>query len=102
MSGWDDLVSTALLGTDRKPPVVDGLPEEVRTRLADESEPPQVLLDAAALAAAYRRAGRKPMRGPVPLPAATMDGRPVPGDAAVRRLAAMLAGDHATVLTEWL
>lgn len=102
MSGWDDLVSTALLGTDRKPPAVDGLPEEIRARLANESEPPQVLLDAAALAAAYRRAGRKPMRGPVPLPAATIDARPVPGDTAVRRLAAMLAGDHDTVLAEWL
>jgi hypothetical protein len=102
MTGWDDLVSTALLGTDRKPPVRDGLPEPVRARLSDAPDPPRVLLDAAALAAAYRRAGRRPMRGPIPLPAATRDDRPVPGDAAVRRLAAMLAGEHSTVLAEWL
>lgn len=102
MTGWDDLVSSALLGTDRKPPVLDSLPDEVRARLDEAVAPPRVLLDAAAYSTAYRRAGRRPLRGPVPLPAASTDDRPVPREPAVRRLATMLAGEHSTVLAEWL
>ena len=102
MTGWDDLVSSALLGTDRKPPVLEGLPEQVRARLDESADPPIVLLDAAAYSTAYRRAGRQPLRGPTPLPAASTDDRPVPGEPAVRRLAAMLAGEHSAVLAEWL
>jgi Family of unknown function (DUF5691) len=102
MTGWDELVSVALLGTDRRPPAVEGLPEAVRAQLDTSAGPPRLLLDAAALSAAYRRAGRTPLRGPEPLPAATTDNRPVPRQAAVRRLASMLAGAHGTVLPEWL
>ena len=102
MTGWDDLVSSALLGTDRKPPVLDALPDPVRARLDESAGPPTVLLDAAAYSTAYRRAGRRPLRGPVPLPAAGDDDRPVPREPAVRRLAAMLGGEHSAVLAEWL
>jgi len=102
VTGWDELVSAALLGTDRRPPDPATLPEPVRARLRDESDPARLLLDAAALSTAYRRAGRPPLRGLEPLPPATTDHRPVPRDPAIRRLAAMLEGSHQAVLGEWL
>ena len=103
MTGWDDLVSTALLGTDRKPPALDGLPAEVRAQLrAEYGDPAGLVLDAAALSAAYRRAGRMPLRGLEPLPSAEPDPRPAPSEVAVRRLAAMSGGTNPELLSEWL
>jgi len=61
-----------------------------------------VLLDAAALAATYRRAGRVPVRGLTPIEAAAGEDRPPVRDAAAARLAMMLAGVQAPILGEWL
>ncbi|GAA0612872.1 hypothetical protein HPO96_23010 [Kribbella sandramycini] len=73
------------------------MPEEVRERLGEGG-----LLDAAALATVYRRAGRRPLRGVEVLGVAGGEDRPLPGAAAVRRLAAMLGGFQTTALGEWL
>lgn len=97
MKGWDDLVSSALLGSDRRPPDLDDLPEPVRAALGKGG-----LLDAAALATLYRRAGRLPVRDLSPLPSAPGEDRPLPRPAAIRRLAAMLGGSQVAVLGEWL
>lgn len=97
MTGWDGLVSSALLGTDRRPPTTDDLPEPVRTALGEGG-----LLDAAALTMLYRRAGRLPLRGVSPLPAVPGEDRPLPRPAAIRRLAAMVGGFQTAVLGEWL
>ncbi|MER5931653.1 DUF5691 domain-containing protein [Streptomyces sp. NPDC002054] len=72
---WEDLVGTALLGTDRR-----------------QGGTPEALLDAAAVQALRRRAGLRPAEaGPRPEPAAP-DPRPEPPEAARRRLAQLLAG----------
>ncbi|RZT07782.1 hypothetical protein EV649_7710 [Kribbella sp. VKM Ac-2569] len=97
MKGWDGLVSSALLGTDRRPPHFDELPEHIQERLGDGN-----LLDAAALATVYKRAGRKPLHDLEPLPAAPGEDRPLPRANAVRRLAAMLGGFQTSALGEWL
>ncbi|MDX3006001.1 DUF5691 domain-containing protein [Kribbella solani] len=97
MKGWDGLVSSALLGTDRRPPHYEDLPEHVRERLGDGG-----LLDAAALATVYKRAGRKPLAGLTPLDAAPGEDRPLPRPVAIRRLAAMLGGFQTSALGEWL
>ena len=97
MKGWDGLVSSALLGTDRRPVHFEELPEHIQARLGEGS-----LLDAAALATVYKRAGRKPLRGLEPLPAAPGEDRPLPRPGAVRRLAAMLGGFQTSALGEWL
>ncbi|MFH8338829.1 DUF5691 domain-containing protein [Streptomyces sp. AM6-12] len=78
---WEDLVTTALLGTDRRPPA----------RLAPGRPAPVALLDAAAEATVRRRAGlrtapagRRPERAPE-------DPRPALPPAAAGRLASLLA-----------
>jgi len=102
VTGWEELVAAALLGTDRRPPGVDSLPGAVRERLDADADPARLLLDAAALSATYRRAGRPALRDLEPLPAAPADHRPAPRTGASRGLAGMLEGRHRTVLPEWL
>ncbi|MEU8225797.1 DUF5691 domain-containing protein [Kribbella sp. NPDC048915] len=97
MKGWDGLVSSALLGTDRRPPHFEELPEHIRERLGGGG-----LLDAAALATVYKRAGRTPLRNLEPLSQAPGADRPLPRPGAVRRLAAMLGGFQTAALGEWL
>ncbi|MEU4390270.1 DUF5691 domain-containing protein [Kribbella sp. NPDC023855] len=97
MRGWDGLVSSALLGTERRPPHFEELPPQLQEQLGEGG-----LLDAAALATLYKRAGRKPLEGLTPIPAAQGDDRPLPRPAAIRRLAAMLTGFQTAALGEWL
>lgn len=71
---WDDLVSAALLGTERR------------------RGSPEALLGAAAVQTVRRRAGLRPAEaGPRPEPA-PRDPRPEPPEPARRRLAQLLAG----------
>ncbi|MEU2710985.1 DUF5691 domain-containing protein [Streptomyces sp. NPDC007205] len=80
-SSWEDLVTTALLGTDRRPPA----------HAVSGREAPLALLDEAAVATVRRRAGLRPARvarRPEPAPG---DPRPALPAAAARRLATLLA-----------
>ncbi|WBQ04794.1 DUF5691 domain-containing protein [Kribbella sp. CA-293567] len=97
MRGWDGLVSSALLGTERRPARFDDLPPAIQEQLGDGN-----LLDAAALATLYKRAGRTPLEGLTPLPSTHGEDQPLPRPAAIRRLAAMLTGFQTTALGEWL
>ncbi|WP_344217767.1 DUF5691 domain-containing protein [Kribbella sancticallisti] len=97
MRGWDGLVSSALLGTERRPARFEELPPKIQEELGEGG-----LLDAAALATLYKRAGRTPLEGLEPLPAAAGEDRPLPRPAAIRRLDAMLTGFQTTALGEWL
>ncbi|MEW1721177.1 DUF5691 domain-containing protein [Streptomyces sp. NPDC093109] len=82
-TSWEQLVVSALLGTDRRPPPTDPP--------ADGPDAPVALLDAAALHTVRRRAGLRPARAGRPPEAAPYDGRrPVP-EAAGRRLVQLLA-----------
>ncbi|MFJ8634441.1 DUF5691 domain-containing protein [Streptomyces sp. NPDC093568] len=105
-SAWEELVTAALLGTDRRTPP-GGTPGR---------EAPVTLLDAAAVQTVRRRAGLRPARAaerPQPAPA---DPRPALPPAATRRLAMLLsdrpgvsgggrrgtAPDLVELLPEWL
>ncbi|MDN3296708.1 DUF5691 domain-containing protein [Streptomyces ficellus] len=80
---WEDLVTSALLGTDRRTPAADVL--------APGEDAPVALLDAAALHTVRRRAGLVPApAAPLPEPAPHDDRPPLP-EAARRRLGRLLA-----------
>ncbi|MGW0289747.1 DUF5691 domain-containing protein [Streptomyces tuirus] len=78
---WEGLVTTALLGTDRRTP----------PGTAPGPDAPTALLDAAAVETARRRAGRRPARAAERLQPAPNDPRPALPPAAARRLAMLLA-----------
>lgn len=106
MTSWQTLLSTALVGTQRRPlPPLDAavapLAAQLTTATRQASEPARALLDAAALVTAYRRAGAQPVGGvaaPDPAPEETL---PLVPAAAGGRLAALLA-DHPDHVAEWL
>ncbi|GGT31137.1 hypothetical protein GCM10010254_59670 [Streptomyces chromofuscus] len=82
-TAWEDLVTTALLGTDRRtPPPSVGTPGR---------EAPVALLDAAAAETVRRRAGLRPARPASRPEPAPEDPRPPLPAAAARRLALLLA-----------
>ncbi|MFD3944191.1 DUF5691 domain-containing protein [Streptomyces sp. NPDC058579] len=121
MDAWEELVTSALLGTDRRAPT---LPARAATRAARSAlsdagagNAPVALLDAAALHTVRRRAGLRPgPSAPAPEPAPHDHRRPLP-EAARRRLGLLLAGraapapsggrrgaapDLAELLPQWL
>jgi len=99
VSTWQDLITAALIGTERTsvPAVIPGLP-----RPADAPDDPAVLLlDRAALLTVARRGGRLADRvAPPPVP--EPDQAPEVSPAACCRLARILRGEYADLLTEWL
>jgi Family of unknown function (DUF5691) len=102
VTGWDDLVSTALLGTERHRVDVAGLPGPVATLASGLSDADARLLGAAALATSYRRAGVRALPG-VDLPAAAeAESAPVVGPWAAGRLGRILGREDAELLREWL
>ncbi len=97
MLSWPDLLASALVGTDRRPP----------TGVAG-GDAATGLLDAAAALALARRAGRRPVTGvPAPEPA-PVDPAPTASAAAARRLSRLLettifdADTRGELLVEWL
>ncbi|MFG3046595.1 DUF5691 domain-containing protein [Streptomyces sp. NPDC048241] len=79
---WDDLLTTALLGTDRRPlPVAGPIGREA----------PAALLDAVAMAAVQRRAGLRPGHAGTRPDPAPEDTRPALPPAAAHRLTLLLA-----------
>jgi len=104
-SGWPELVSVALLGTERRDPPAPADPALAglagaasggRQRRAEER-----LLSAAGSLAVLRRAGRlAPPAPPLPAPAPA-EARPACGAAAAYRLT-LLLDDQRALLQEWL
>lgn len=106
MTLWQALLSTALVGTQRRPlPPFDEAPEPLATHLAAATrraaEPPHALLDAAALVTVYRRAGVRPVRDIAAPDVAPTETLPLVPPAAARRLAALLC-NHPDHVAEWL
>lgn len=93
---WDRLVSTALVGTAKRPvPQTPDLPP------TPEAEDAVALLDRAALITVRRAAGYTPATGITPVTPDTGDERPEAGRAADHRLDRILAG-RTNLLPEWL
>ncbi|MFB9472777.1 DUF5691 domain-containing protein [Nonomuraea salmonea] len=100
MTGWDDLASTALVGTDRRPYPGDLLEaaavESVRRRAGTKTpdEPPQ-----AAAPGESRASGDGGAAG---AGRAASEERGVVGRRAAERLRRILGGEHERLLPEWL
>ena len=105
MSLWQDVVTAALVGTERQslrltPP--DNQLGELLQRL-NNTDPEGTLLGAAAAIALYQRAGRLPTTDNQPLPeACEPDDKPCCSPRAGQQLALMLQGEHSKLLPEWL
>jgi hypothetical protein len=105
---WDDLVATALLGSERRPVMLSAKPGRLGEALAAlaQQSAERRLLGAAATLALYRRAGTRPAQSPEGptgtwAPDASED-VPACTEAAARSLERMLQGEHADLLSEWL
>jgi hypothetical protein len=97
VSAWGELVSAALLGTERRRPDAPAL-VAIERESAEER-----LLAGAATQVVYRRAGARPRAAPQRLAAAPPESLPRCSPAAARRLAAILLGGEAGhLLDEWL
>jgi hypothetical protein len=100
VSAWDDLVTTALLGTGRRA-LPAGLPPAVARLCAAQPDPGLAVLDAAAGYASYRHAGARPATCPEPpiAPRQSLDLAPEP---AQRLLGALLRSRDADLVDAWL
>ena len=100
MSAWDELVTTALLGTERRA-LPGGLPPAVGRLSAAQPDPGLAVLDAAAGYASYRMAGAWPTTGPEPetAPRQRLDLAPEP---AQRLLGALLRSRDPDLVNAWL
>ena len=100
MTGWDELVTTALLGTARRA-LPAGLPDAVAGLAHAQQDAGLAVLDAAAGYAAYRDAGRRPGSCPEPPPAPrqTLDFAP---DPAHELLLTFLADRAVGLVDAWL
>jgi hypothetical protein len=97
VSAWGELVSAALLGTERREPDAPALV------VVERASAEERLLAAAATDVVYRRAGARPRAAEGRLEAAPAESLPRCSPAAARRLAAILLGGEAgNVLDEWL
>ncbi|WP_067175638.1 DUF5691 domain-containing protein [Microtetraspora niveoalba] len=97
-AAWEDLVSAALVGTDRRPVPGGSLPDGPGEAPV---APPVDLLEQAAVQVIRARAGQRPHRGRS-LPPASPEPRPLVGRAAADRLDRILAGEQGRLLPEWL
>jgi hypothetical protein len=105
MDLWNDIVTTALLGTGRRafrPPPADRA-LAVALGQIDTADQAGALLAAAAVVALYQRAGQLPPRDDTqPTPACAPDQRLACAPRAARHLSAMLSDTQRALLPEWL
>ncbi|MDI2126794.1 DUF5691 domain-containing protein [Yinghuangia seranimata] len=109
---WDDLVSTALVGTGKRavPGVDPAGPLGAAALSVGRADPAERLLDLAALTLVHRRAGRRPGTGAALPDRCPPDPRPTVPDRARVRLRILLGGGGAPagrtaiaeLLPEWL
>lgn len=100
MSAWDDLVTTALLGTERRQ-LPQALPGAVDRLVAAQGDRGLAVLDAAAGYATYLAAGARPGTAPGPplAPRQILDPAPQPSQ---ELLATLLGGRDVALVDDWL
>lgn len=104
MTSWQQIVSSAIVGTDRLP-VLPSLADPPLLAWLPSAEKESTLLSAAALLSLRRRAGWLPEQVAVEgelIAASAAEDRPVVSREAARHLKTLLAGEHVLLLREWL
>jgi hypothetical protein len=104
VNGWDELVATALLGTQRRPLDKAALPAAVRSLVdaQDHEDTAAELLTTAAVLTGYRRAGLAVGRKAEPVAPAPPDARPMISSPARSRFARLLTMNDPDIFDEWL
>lgn len=102
---WQDLVATALLGTERQPPIFVpqvGALQAALTQL-DVNDRERAVLSVAAIVNTYQRCGAQPPIDSLPpLDVCPLDETPRCSTRAGRHLSQMVSGEYTSVLPEWL
>jgi hypothetical protein len=105
MNIWNDILTTAIVGVERRPflvPHSDGALGALLARI-DQADREGALLAAAGAVALYCQAGRLPTSVAAPDgPACPLDERRACGPRATQRLATLLDGNQRALLPEWL
>lgn len=105
MNYWQDIVTNALLGTERKAYVVEqagGAVGEVLKGMA-RGDNEVLLLDSAAIVALYQQAGQLPAEAKSPpFAPCEADETPACSERAAQHLALMLSGEYRGALDFWL
>jgi hypothetical protein len=105
MSIWTDIVTTAVVGTERQALAASAVDAALQAPLAqlDSTDREGALLNAAALTALHERAGRLPVKHSETLPEAAPDETLPRCNARVAaRLKLLLRGEHSELLPEFL
>jgi hypothetical protein len=102
---WNDIQTTAVLGTERQPvsvPQCDGPLGNLLTQIESPSQE-KILLSSATALFLYRKAGQLPAQdSELSITPCDLDDLPVCGERPSQYLMAMLNGQRAEFLTEWL
>jgi hypothetical protein len=105
MEAMDEIVRTAVIGTERSPAPLPSLPGDVGAALAQLQgrEPERALLSAAAILSTYRLAGHVPAAAgaSLPPPCPPEELRPCSAQSS-QHLATLLSPDERPLLPEWL
>ncbi|HET9224837.1 MAG TPA: DUF5691 domain-containing protein, partial [Roseiflexaceae bacterium] len=105
MNIWNDILSAAIIGVERRPfqmPRGDGTLGALLARI-DPADREGALLAAAGMVALYRQSGRLPASLTAPgVPVCPPDERRACGPRATQRLATLLDGNQRALLPEWL
>ena len=105
MQPWDDILATAVIGTEQRELKLAARGDELGSLLGqiEQTDREGSLLSAASVVALYRTAGAAPPAATQPLPEACIQDETRRASAASgQQLALMLDGEFSEILTEWL
>jgi len=108
MQPWTDIISNALLGTDKQPNIVTQWPADMEAAIAlinsnTAIDREEKFLQAAALVFNYRQSGVQPLqKDAAVMPVAPEETRPYCNAAAVQAFRDIMAEDNAGLLRMWL
>ncbi len=104
MSLWQDVVTAALVGSDRLSPTLPPVEGELGKLLEklNAAEPEKFLLGAAAAISLHQRAGKVPKRATAKITPCDLEDLPPCSDRAGQYLTRILRGEHPELLYKWL